>query len=144
MPVLLLVCRALVGLEFPISEQQRTELRKVHIMPFVEIDGAVYAASGGVMLSGVSSQHARASNRLLRQARQIEEEIRQSPGIIIDAIRSAGITPPTKLGLHFMFLDSGGYIIVEKSTNTFMSWLTSSDGSLRVSVLCSLARERLV
>lgn len=133
-----------IGLEFPISEQQRAGLRKVHIMPSVEIDGAVYVASGGVMLSGVSSQHARASNSLLRQARQIEEEIKQSPEIITYPLKNAGITPPTQLGLHFMFRTDGRYVIVEKNTNTLMSWPTLNDGLPYVSVLCSLARKRSV
>jgi hypothetical protein len=106
-----------LGLEAPLSAQERETLRNKHINAYVEVDGKLYMPSSGLSTSGVATQHVIAADRIMYEISAFRAMIQRKPEYINRAFVDNGVVPPPTLDLHFEFLEDGGYGIVERQTS---------------------------
>jgi hypothetical protein len=96
----------------PYTDEERVELRAAGLSaPFVQIDGRIFAPTGGISTAGTSVKALIASGRIMRTLALFEEQIRADPTPIIKTIRHHGGHPTDAPEFEFSFFQHGFGVI---------------------------------
>lgn len=109
--------KGVICLSHHTPEGERGKLRNSAINAPFELDGKVYAPTGGLTEAGTSIHVTMAVNRLVHHIRTFRKTLEKDPDYVAKALASRGLTPPAKPDLHFVFLENGGYGIMETHTH---------------------------
>lgn len=118
----LLLLRGVVGLERPVREEDRVELRNGNVSTFFEHAGRVYAPRDSLTLAGTSMRATRWANLQLHNLDRASDLLRRTPERLSGAIGSqAGVARKADWKLtvvdgHFSIQDiaSGGFLSLDE------------------------------
>ena len=102
--------------EKELTSEERKTLRDAGVSGYVRVDGKVYLAGAGYSSSGHSTTAAMAAMQAMRNVTWFAQETTADPLFVHGHMVRAGFPVPALLDLHFAFLPTGGYGIVDRTS----------------------------
>lgn len=111
-----------IGLERTLTEEQRANIRRGHMMSAYEHATGVYMAGLGLTTAGTSARATAQASVMLRNLRLVEQRVAENPGYLAKIMAERGIIPVPNPEWHAQILGPGQVGLKERRTGFIVTF----------------------